>query len=147
MKHLKILVQVPFATSKVVLDIQYKKHCIRVASRVAERRKIQDLRKLGNIGSITKMVRDRAQYLVFLTQIKVWYQWSKIMQKQISKFFCPVQFCLISSHRFINFVCDCRFDPSRSLPCRPQALQAQIISLKGERILYINQKNIKNAIQ
>ena len=36
MKHLKILVKVPFATSKVVLDIYHKKHCIGVASRVAE---------------------------------------------------------------------------------------------------------------
>ena len=43
MKHLKILVWVPFATSKVVVDIQYKKHCIRVASRVAERP--QEIRK------------------------------------------------------------------------------------------------------
>ena len=45
MKHLKILVQVPFATSKVILDIQSKKHCIRVALRVAERLKTQEIRK------------------------------------------------------------------------------------------------------
>ena len=60
MKHLDILVQVPFATSKVVLDIWYKKHCIRVALRVAKRLKAYDLRKLGNIGNITKMVGGRA---------------------------------------------------------------------------------------
>ena len=70
MKHLKILVQVPFATSKVVIDIQYKKHCIRVASHVVERLKTQDIRKLGNIGNITKMAIDRAQYPIFLAQMK-----------------------------------------------------------------------------
>ena len=89
MKHLKILVQVPFATSKVVLDIQYKKHCIRLTSRVAERLKTQDLRKSGNIGNMTKMAGGRAQYPVFLPQIEIWYYWSKITQKQISKFSCP----------------------------------------------------------
>ena len=36
MKHLKILVSVPFAIRKVVIDVYYKKQCKRVASRVAE---------------------------------------------------------------------------------------------------------------
>ena len=48
MKHLEILVQVPFATSKAVLKTQYKKHCIRVISRVAEQIKTlgpQEIRK------------------------------------------------------------------------------------------------------
>ena len=107
MKHLKILVQVPFATSKVVYDIYYKKHCTRVVSRFAERLKTHDLRKLGNIGNTIKMVGGRALYPVFLPQTKIWYQWSKITQKRISKFSCPVQFYLISWHCFINFVHDC----------------------------------------
>ena len=44
-----ILVQVRFNTSKTELDIQYSKLGKRVGSRVAERFKTQDLRKLGNI--------------------------------------------------------------------------------------------------
>ena len=96
MKHSKTLVQLPFVTRKMVLDIQYKKHCMRVASRIAEQLKTQDFRKLGKIGNITKVLGDRAQYPVFLPQIKIWYQWSKITQKQISNISCPVQFCLIS---------------------------------------------------
>lgn len=34
MKHLKILVQVPFATTKVVLDTEYKEHCLRATSQL-----------------------------------------------------------------------------------------------------------------
>ena len=43
MKQFKILVQVLFTTSKVVHDICYRKNCLRVASRVAERLKTQNL--------------------------------------------------------------------------------------------------------
>ena len=51
MKHFKILVHVWFTTIKVVYDIKYKKHFIRITSRVAER-----IRKLGNIGKSQKCV-------------------------------------------------------------------------------------------
>ena len=47
-----ILVQIPVATSKMKLDIQYDKLGMRVASRVAEQLKTPDLRKLGNFGKI-----------------------------------------------------------------------------------------------
>ena len=43
-----ILLQIRFTTSKTKSDIQYSKLCIRVASRVAERFKTQNIRILGN---------------------------------------------------------------------------------------------------
>ena len=51
----------------------------------------------------------------FLPEITFWYYWSKTMQKQISKFFRPFQFCLISWHCFTNFVCDCSYFHLHSL--------------------------------
>ena len=47
-----VLVQIPVATSKAKLDMQYNKLGVQVAPRVAERLKTWDLRKLGNIGKI-----------------------------------------------------------------------------------------------
>ena len=53
LKLCNILENFRFTTSKVEVDIQYKKHCIRVNSQVVKRLKTYDLsRKLGNI---TKM--------------------------------------------------------------------------------------------
>ena len=49
-----ILVQVQVATRKTKLDIQQSKLDIQVASRVPERRKTWDIRKLENIGIISK---------------------------------------------------------------------------------------------
>ena len=43
MRQFKILVQVLFTASKVVHDIYYRKHCVRVASQLAERLKAQNL--------------------------------------------------------------------------------------------------------
>lgn len=45
MKLLKILVEVRFSIIKVVTRMQYKKHCIRVVSRVAEQIKTWVIRK------------------------------------------------------------------------------------------------------
>ena len=45
MKLLKILVEVRFSIIKVVTRMQYKKHCIRVVSRVAEQLKTWVIRK------------------------------------------------------------------------------------------------------
>ena len=50
-----ILVQIQFTTSKRKLDIQYSKLCIRVASRVAERRKTQGLTKIKNTRKISNL--------------------------------------------------------------------------------------------
>ena len=47
-----ILVQIRFITSEKKLDIYYSKLCIRVATRVAERLKTYDLRKLENVRKI-----------------------------------------------------------------------------------------------
>ena len=44
-----VLIQTRFTTSKTKLDIQYSKLDIRVASRVAERLKIQDLKTQENL--------------------------------------------------------------------------------------------------
>ena len=49
------LAQVGIATSKTMLDIQYNKLGTRVASRVAERLKTQDLRKLRNIRKMSNL--------------------------------------------------------------------------------------------
>ena len=56
MKYFKVLVWVRFTTSKVVHDVWYKKHCIRVAKRL----KIKYYRKLGNTGKISTMSGGRA---------------------------------------------------------------------------------------
>ena len=42
-------------TSKTILDIQYNRLGTRVASRVAERLKTWDLRKLGNIRKMSNL--------------------------------------------------------------------------------------------
>ena len=66
-----ILVQIRFTTSKRKLDIQYSKLGIRVASRVAERLKTQDLRKLGNIRKISNLGGHIAQCLVSLQELRL----------------------------------------------------------------------------
>ena len=43
------------------LDIQYNKHSIRIALRVTEGIKTQDLRKFGNLRLISKLTGDIAQ--------------------------------------------------------------------------------------
>ena len=53
-KRSKILMWGQFLTSKTVADTYYEKR-FRVASRVADRLKPKDLRKLGNIGKISRM--------------------------------------------------------------------------------------------
>ena len=49
LKLYNVVVQVRFATSNTKLDIQYNKLGIRVASRVAERLKTQDLKNLESV--------------------------------------------------------------------------------------------------
>ena len=82
-----ILVQVRFNTSKTELDIQYSKLGKRVGSRVAERLKTQDLRKLGNIRKISDLGRHKAQCPVSLQKIKLWQQQLKNTQKQVPDLF------------------------------------------------------------
>ena len=82
-----ILVQVRFNTSKTELDIQYSKLGKRVGSRVAERLKTQDLRKLGNIRKISDLGRHEAQCPVSLQKIKLWQQQLKNTQKQVPALF------------------------------------------------------------
>ena len=55
-----VLVHVRFATSKAKLDIWNNKLGTRVASRVAERLKTEDIRKLGNIRKISILGGDIA---------------------------------------------------------------------------------------
>ena len=65
------LADILIPTSKTILDIQYSKRGIRVASRVAKRLKTQDLRKLGNIRKMSNLGGDAAQCPVFLLEIKL----------------------------------------------------------------------------
>ena len=57
LKLYNILVQIRFTTSNMKLDIYYSKLSIRVSSRVAERLKTYDPRKLGNIRKISNLGR------------------------------------------------------------------------------------------
>ena len=57
LKLYNILVQIRFTTSNMKLDIYYSKLGIRVSSRVAERLKTYDPRKLGNIRKISNLGR------------------------------------------------------------------------------------------
>ena len=50
-----LLLQVRLTTSKTKFDIWYHKIGIRIASRVAERFKTYDLRKIGNVGKILSL--------------------------------------------------------------------------------------------
>ena len=56
MRQRNILVWGQFARSKVVLDFQHNKLCIRVTSGEAEELKTQDLRKLENNRKISKLI-------------------------------------------------------------------------------------------
>ena len=67
-----LLLQVRLATSKTKFDIWYHKIGIRIASRVAERCKTYDLRKIGNVGKILSLVGDIAQFPVSFSEIKPW---------------------------------------------------------------------------
>ena len=95
--------------SETKRDIQYIKLGIRVASRVVDRRKTQDLRKLGNIWKISNLCGDIAQCPVSLPEIKLQRYQSKSTQKQTSDFSCPVQFYWISLFCSKYFALDCSF--------------------------------------
>ena len=69
--HFNNLAQVRIATRKTILDIQHNKLATQVALRVAERLKIYDLRKSGNIRNMSNLGGDGAQCPVFLPQIKL----------------------------------------------------------------------------
>ena len=98
-----ILVQIQFITTKTKLGIQYSKFGIQGASRVAERLKIQDLRKLGNIRKISNLGGD----IVSLQELKLCQQQLKSTQKQIQNFSFPVQFYWITPFCSKYFVQDC----------------------------------------
>ena len=89
LKLYNILVQIRFTTSKRKLYIQHTKLGTRVASRVAERLRTQDLRKLENIRKISNLGGRLAQCLVsliFLQELRLCKQQLKITQKQIQTF-------------------------------------------------------------
>ena len=65
------------------------------------------IRILVNIAKISNMVGDKTLCLIFLPEIRLWYHWSKMTQKRVSKFSRPLRFCFISWHCFINFVRPC----------------------------------------
>ena len=50
-----VLVQIRLIASKTKCDIYYSKLGVRVVSKVAERLKTQDLRKLGNIKKVSNL--------------------------------------------------------------------------------------------
>ena len=52
----QVLAQFPFTTTEAELHYYYQNVVIQVTSRVAERLKIKDLRKLGNIEKIHEML-------------------------------------------------------------------------------------------
>ena len=56
------LVQVFFTTSETELDYYHQKVSVRVASRIAERLKTQDLRKLGNLKKIPEILGIDGEY-------------------------------------------------------------------------------------
>ena len=53
-RHFNILAKFLFTTSETKLDYYHQKVNVQIASRVAERRKTWDLRKLGNFKEITE---------------------------------------------------------------------------------------------
>ena len=61
-----VLTNFPFTTSETMRDYYLQTWYIRVASRVAEQLKTQDLGKWGNIRKVSKPDRMLAQYQVFL---------------------------------------------------------------------------------
>ena len=65
------VVQIRFTTSKIKLDTQCSKLSIRVASRVAERLKNQNLRKLGNVRKISNLGGHIGQCLVSLQELRL----------------------------------------------------------------------------
>ena len=61
-----ILEKFRFITNKAVFDIQYKKHIIPVALRIANR----DLKKLRNVRKMSKLSGEKAYSPVFIPEIK-----------------------------------------------------------------------------
>ena len=96
----------------MVHDIWYRKHCIWVASTAKQLRKYWKNLKKGWKQSLAPSV----------PSIKC----SKIKQKQIPKFLCPAQFCLIAWDCFINFACHCPSKKIIFVTC-PTLLQTSIV--------------------
>ena len=61
MEPSNILKKFPFATSKTVLDIHYKKHSIKVPLAVSEQPKFSNLRKLVKSREVSKLSIDRVE--------------------------------------------------------------------------------------
>lgn len=89
MRPCNILVQVCFAASKVGVDSQYSKLCIRFSSPVAKQLKTSDLSKLGSTNNITKLVGDQLVG-VQCPDIRLWSQQLKTPDIQN---LCPFQIC------------------------------------------------------
>ena len=103
----RFIVQTSFSAIKAVSDTYYKQHCTGVASRVSKWLETKAVGNLRNLEKISKSRDDRAYCLVSSPEIKLYYQWSKFLQKQISKLSSPVQFWLISLLGSTYFVRDC----------------------------------------
>ena len=88
---------------KALIDSQYRKLCIQIASQIIKQLKNQDLRKLGKIEKISKLDEDRAQYPVSVSEMNVWPWQPNILQKYKSKLFDPVHLYMISLLCSINF--------------------------------------------
>ena len=95
------------------IDIQYSKLGIQVSSRVAERLKTQDFRKLGNVRKISKLGEHIVQCLASLQELRLCEQQLKNTQKQIPNFSFPAQFYWITPFCSKYFVRDCSLLQSR----------------------------------
>ena len=104
-----VLIQTRFTTSKTKLDIQYSKLDIRVASRVAERLKIQDLKTQENL-KFGWRHSPAPSPPPPPPEIKLPQQQSKNTPKQISNFSLYVQFYWIGPFCPKYFAQDCRLD-------------------------------------
>ena len=105
-----ILEQSGFTKSKMVPNIQYKKYCLRAASRVTEQLKKQDPKNLENKSKMSKLDRDGGQCQVLVAKMP------KITQKQLPKFSAPIQSCLISlpsSKCHVQIVTNLRIEPQK----------------------------------
>ena len=78
-----------------LISIQYNKICVSVASQFAKRLQTQDLWKLGNEKTISKLGEGTAQCSVFSPKTNFLQQQSKLMQMQVSKLSGLVRFYFV----------------------------------------------------
>ena len=101
-----VLANFVFTTSETVGHYYLETQFVRVASRVAERLKTQDLRKLGNIRKLSKLHGMIAQYPGSLPKWKFCQYQQKALERQKLKFSCCVLFHMktrVSLKYFVSY--------------------------------------------